>query len=319
MKGETIRLDGFELGMGYSRVEMSRVGSVIPPAGSRDPHWSSGIIVFDNAVLLLVTLEKEEYGYLDNFDADLFWWQSQNQQTQLSPVMRRLESGSIEAQLFVRIKAKLNGKAAPFTYCGALSRPVMEGEKPVTCLFKAIDYVDDARGELRAIYLWRPHIETSLPERARRRSILASKPRASMMRGQGSLVDQESRKAIEDHAMRLASSHYTYLGYNVTDTSRTEAYDLEVKRLDTVRRVEVKGTQSTGEAVILTANEIQEARSAAELSLPTDLVIVHNVVLDRSNGASVASGGTLRKIEDWLPEDDDLFPTQFRYRVPIPS
>ena len=42
---------------------------------------------FDNAVLLLVTLEKTDYTYQDSFDGDVFWWQSQNKQTQNAPVL----------------------------------------------------------------------------------------------------------------------------------------------------------------------------------------------------------------------------------------
>jgi len=57
-KNESIVVRTFQLGRTYSRLEIARAGQVTEPAGSRDPHWSTGIVPFTNAVLLLVTLDK---------------------------------------------------------------------------------------------------------------------------------------------------------------------------------------------------------------------------------------------------------------------
>src|SRR5690242_709878 len=141
MKGEAIALTEFRVGNAFTRGEIARAGGVREPQGSRDPHWSTGIVEFDNATLLLVTLEKDQddYQYEDHFDGQLFWWQSQNRQTPESRVIADLISGVRQAHLFVRIAAKEKGKAAPFVFCGQLSAPAAEGEHPVTCMFDVID------------------------------------------------------------------------------------------------------------------------------------------------------------------------------------
>lgn len=53
MQGESISVDEFVVGNTYSRETMASTGRVMGPLGPRDPHWSSGIVRFDNAVLLL--------------------------------------------------------------------------------------------------------------------------------------------------------------------------------------------------------------------------------------------------------------------------
>lgn len=309
MKGESIALDRLVVGEEYSRDGIALAGSVTPPTGPRDPHWATGIVRFDNAVLLLVTLVKTET-YRDYFDGPLFWWQSQTKQSQTSPVIRRLASGELPAHLFVRVHGKVRNKTQPFVYCGQLSAPEFEGEFPVTGLFEALSYSSNATGALKDVYAWRPDERATPNEEARHTSI--TKRRA--VRGQGRQLDPELRRALELYAMRRATEHYEEAGYHVQDSSNNRPYDLVCTRHGDERRVEVKATQSSGESVLLTAGEVKAARDPVAV---TDLFVLHGIVVSRGEAGYVLSGGTVKLIRDWTPREGDLTPTEYTYLLPI--
>jgi hypothetical protein len=84
----------------------------------------------------------------------------------------------------------------------------------------------------------------------------AVRPRA---RGQRWSESPAVRRAIELHAMQAAVEYYTGQGWSVEDVSAFCPYDLHCERDDRVLRVEVKGTTSTGERVLLTRNEVAQA------------------------------------------------------------
>ena len=85
-----------------------------------------------------------------------------------------------------------------------------------------------------------------------------------------------------------------------------------------VRRVEVKGTQGDGNSVVLTINEVNHAKSE---QVPVDLFVVSHIdVVSDETGKYKAQNGRIRcHKRDWIPDDDDLDPTQFNYRVPKDS
>lgn len=311
MKGETIDLAEFQIGEIYTRKTIAEIGRVQAPEGSRDPYWSMGIVTFDNALLLLVTLEKEseDYTYEDQFDGRLFWWQSQNRQTQTSTEIADLIAGRKPAILFVRTRAKLRGQTLPFVYCGQLAMPLADGERPVTCLFEVMNYRDNAIGALAEVYEWRSDQKPSKELIARKTDIAV---RVARSKGQGRQSDPARRKCVELHAMEHAIEHYRALGYSVTDTSASQPYDLECSIKSNLRRVEVKGTQGSGDSVIVTIGEVLAARHKG---VPTDLYVLHAIRLTDDGGIWKASGGILRKIEGWHPIDEHLFPTQYEYKV----
>lgn len=104
--------------------------------------WQQGFIVLDTDVFLLVTLDKsdhqQEHRYDDKFlSADRLRWQSQNRTTQTSK-HGRIISGELpgfDVHLFVRRAKKVDGKAAPFTYCGDLDFVSWEGAQPITVIW----------------------------------------------------------------------------------------------------------------------------------------------------------------------------------------
>jgi hypothetical protein len=191
----------------------------------------------------------------------------------------------------------------------------MEGEKPVTCLFEALDIVDEPEAELARIYAWRPGEVIEAPEAHRRQSLLDSeldKPRSF---GQGRVRDYQRRRVVEMHAMDIAKKHYAGLGFKVTDTSSTHPYDLSCSKNERVTRVEVKGTQSLGSTVDVTVAEVESARGGDALGYATDLFIVHSIRLTGAGELIHASGGTIHKIADWSPMDIHMSALTFRYEV----
>ncbi|PZT18650.1 hypothetical protein A7X86_11310 [Stenotrophomonas maltophilia] len=157
-----IELTDFRIGSEYSRQDVAQLGGLPVPSEIYGTAWADGILELENAVLLFVTLEKEgEASYLDVFDGTDFYWESQNRNSQSSPIMRRISGGS-PTYLFARLRAKVSGtsSAAPFVYCGRLDFVSMDGEHPVTCLFDAVDIESGHDESLAEILQWRPTVSS---------------------------------------------------------------------------------------------------------------------------------------------------------------
>lgn len=130
--------------------------------------------------------------------------------------------------------------------------------------------------------------------------------------GGGYLLSGPLRRVIEDHAMGLAVSHYSQ-GWAVTDVHANHSYDLECRRGDEVLYVEVKGTMSLGEAVIVTANEVEHARG---FHPQTELFVVSQIAVQDGAGPNPkALGGVTRRYPAWGTVEDQLRPIAFRYRL----
>jgi superfamily II DNA or RNA helicase/diadenosine tetraphosphate (Ap4A) HIT family hydrolase/HKD family nuclease len=108
------------------------------------PVWNQGFILKNNRVILLVTLDKstkaEQHRYEDRFEApDRFQWQSQNKQHRAGAteqkLARHVELG-IPVHLFVRKASKVEGRAAPFLYCGECEFLRWDGDRPITVHWK---------------------------------------------------------------------------------------------------------------------------------------------------------------------------------------
>lgn len=91
-----------------------------------------------------MTLDKStqarEHRYDDRFESpDRFQWQSQNKQhrggTTEQKLVRHAELG-IRIHLFVRKTSKIDGRAAPFLYCGECEFLGWEGDRPITVRWK---------------------------------------------------------------------------------------------------------------------------------------------------------------------------------------
>lgn len=113
--------------------------------------------------------------------------------------------------------------------------------------------------------------------------------------GQGRGLSAEERRAVERRAMDLAIAHYERRWKSVRDVGGTECFDLECQSGRQVLRVEVKGTTGGGDSVLLTANEVEHARTQAPHMA---LFVVSEIQLDRGP-EPVASGGIVRILEPW--------------------
>jgi hypothetical protein len=114
--------------------------------------------------------------------------------------------------------------------------------------------------------------------------------------------------------MDVATESYRRSGYSVEDVSGNHPFDLRCTDGHHEIHVEVKGTQGSGESVVITRNELKHARDD---SVQTDLVVVTGIEITHSDGEPSATGGSLsRHIRDWVPHDGDLDPISYDYRVP---
>ena len=315
VKNETLRLSQFHIGSTYSRAEIAAAGQV-KPAGPLGPR-GTGIAEFSNATIFLVTLDKQgrEHAYEDRFQGTQFLWDSQNKHSRTSQLIKDLEQQNIVPHLFVRTQQKSGSRTMPFVYCGRLLCVATAGDKPVSCLFDALDYVPDATGELAAVYAWDADNRTKSPDAAQRETLLKARVDQSGRTGQGVVIDPKRRKAIELRAMEVAIDHYEKLGFTVENTSMAKPYDLVCSLPGVTRRVEVKGTTSDGKSVLLTINEVTSAHNIKGEAYWTDLFILHSISTAEFIKSGAANGGIMRKIENWKPRSTSLDPIAYRYTI----
>ncbi len=131
-------------------------------------------------------------------------------------------------------------------------------------------------------------------------------------RGQGRGLSSAERAAVEKHAMNIAAEYFCALGYEVRDTSVDQPYDLQVRKGEESIIVEVKGTTSLGEIIVITAGELRAQRRAHPNNA---LVVVHSIDLNRNGDKPEASGGTLAVTRPWAIVDNDLEPLAYSYQA----
>ena len=108
-------------------------------------YWGQGFVRQGTNTFLFVTLDKtdqtEAFKYKDHFlSVNEFQWQSQNRTAQGSDAGRSIQGHQgkgITVHVFVRARAKtLDGRGAPFYYCGPVEFVSWTGEKPITVTWK---------------------------------------------------------------------------------------------------------------------------------------------------------------------------------------
>lgn len=299
----------FKLGDLYTRVSIGELLQDGRLKSSREGILSSG-----NSILLFVTLDKTKQPniklqYNDFFEGNLFHWDSQTIQTINTPRIQKIVNGQVEVFLFTRVHEKTKSKSNPFIYCGALSYKSHDEatSKPVHVVFNCLDYQDEPNAQLAKIYDWTPS-----NDRPRTAHYVNATPKVGAVKkssvGQGYARDQAAKVATELHAMKTAINFYENLGYEVVDTSSNESFDLLCAKGSEVLKVEVKGTTSLGKQVLVTANEVKEARMSG---VKTDLFILHSIKVVESK----ATRGIINRIECWNPSDDSLVPTMFKHSI----
>lgn len=125
-------------------------------------YWGQGFVRQGNDTFLFVTLDKanqtKAFQYKDHFiSANQFQWQSQNRTTQASvsgqSIQAHKERG-IAVHLFIRAKSKMvDGRGAPFYYCGTVEFLSWSGDKPITVIWRLAAPVPEALWEELAVPL----------------------------------------------------------------------------------------------------------------------------------------------------------------------
>lgn len=135
-------------------------------------------------------------------------------------------------------------------------------------------------------------------------------------KGTGYEPDADKRRAVELYAVKLASEFYASRGYEVEEMGKP--YDLLCTKDTEELHVEVKGSRSSMSAIIVTRNEVADARDERWRS---DLFLVDGIELGGLvDGIYVPIGGRCRRKENWSPNQEDLTEIQFRYTLPpIPN
>lgn len=127
--------------------------------------------------------------------------------------------------------------------------------------------------------------------------------------GQGFASTPAQRRAIEDHAMARALTHFRKRFSKVENVSKQKGVlDLRCGSAGKARvHVEVKGTTTSGGSVILTRREVERARSGA-----CSLYVLHSIKLKGEK----TSGGKERVIYKWVIGKGLLRPLNFTYKLP---
>lgn len=147
------------------------------------------------------------------------------------------------------------------------------------------------------------------------RSLADAAGKGRMRLGQGRRLDQQVNAAVEALSMNAAIAYYGALGA-VEDVHGTESFDLRCSIDGAEWRIEVKGTTTPGDEVLLTPNEVTHARNYPRMSL---FVLAAVEICRSANGEVSASGGRARIYHPWILERGSLVSTGFRYLLPPPS
>ena len=128
---------------------------------------------------------------------------------------------------------------------------------------------------------------------------------------QGFMLDSKLRKALEGYSMKKAELHFKSQGYSVSDDSKNQPYDLKCVRGDETLYVEVKGTQTGGEGIILTSGEVIFNRQNSKHMV---LYVLHSIQVSKDQ--KKLSKGVPILIHPWVVEEKALNPLSYKYNVP---
>jgi len=139
----------------------------------------------------------------------------------------------------------------------------------------------------------------------------AGKSRYDRKQGRNRLSAKENR-AIELHAVQLAIQHFKESGWDsVEDVGDKKSYDIHCTKGDEILYVEVKGTTSFGNSVVITRNELLVHRE----QYPNNaLFVVSKIQLEKGEDPK-ASGGEISVRQPWEILESDLNPVAYDYSL----
>ena len=139
-------------------------------------------------------------------------------------------------------------------------------------------------------------------------------PKVRKYSGQGIRGTYKENKAVERRAVDLAISYFrsTNNWESIKDTGDKESYDLLLTNKSKKMYVEVKGTQSSGDKVFLSKNEVIVQKKFYPNNA---LVIISGIKLEKGEEPK-ASGGSIKVISPWKIMNNHLTAMAFEYEVP---
>lgn len=129
-------------------------------------------------------------------------------------------------------------------------------------------------------------------------------------RAAGFQSDPKIRKVVERHAMDLIRASFHNAGYEVEDVSARRPYDFHCTRGSETKYVEVKGTQTDGQTVVLTAGEVK----FIERNRPNCVLCVVQGIRISGGRKPRASGGRMSSDKPFDLSLGILRPINYMYR-----
>lgn len=298
--------NNFEIGNTYKKSEVRELSNLSKSKNVRE-QWV-GIVRLANAILLFVSLDKskkeKQHRYNDFFIKEDFYWESQNDNSINTPAIKQIIEGK-PVYLFSRISDK-----SDFIFVGELKfSDYDDSVSPIQFEFEVIDFKKNPNEALSDLYNWSSSEGNLIPNIA-----LREKPKRSSVKRFAK--NQKYKKFVEEFAMDKAKCYYESLGFKVIDCShlRKIGYDyLCVKNKEKIE-VEVKGTGENGSSVIVTYNEVENARKTKNRC---DIYIVHTIKLITEGETYKVCSFRESCIENWNPTDDNLKSVSYYFSTGI--
>jgi hypothetical protein len=164
---------------------------------------------------------------------------------------------------------------------------------------RALDFIDDYQGS---------NILAKPEEDAEEESAAAIEKALARSKGQGFARTPQQRRALENHAMAIAIAHFRHEGFEVQDVSARRSYDLLCTKSTKEVHVEVKGTTTNRDAIVLTNNEVKHTNDPRNSCI---LFVLHSIRLKGSK----ASGGEKFILNPWQLQHAQLAPVSYTYRL----
>jgi Domain of unknown function (DUF3883) len=172
-------------------------------------------------------------------------------------------------------------------------------KKQASWIQDALDFVDDYQA---SDILAKPEAD------AEQESAAAAEKALARSKGQGFARTPQERRALEHHAMKVATKYFTDKGFHVKDVSTRRPYDLLCTRDTKEIHVEVKGTTTDGDAIVLTNNEVKHACDPSNSCV---LFVLHSIRLKGKK----ASHGKQLVVDPWRLQQACLTPVSYTYRI----
>jgi hypothetical protein len=143
---------------------------------------------------------------------------------------------------------------------------------------------------------------------AEKESAAAIEKALARSKGQGFARTAQERKSLEDHAMAAAERHFQREGFDVENVSARCSYDLRCSRGSKELHVEVKGTTTDGDTIVLTNNEVKHVCNPRNSCA---LFVLHSI---RLKGRK-SSGGKCQVLLPWRLRQERLTPVSYTYHL----